>query len=125
MKKTKINQEFKDRYKNYRKEVRDHMNIILENYDIEEGFLLNLDMIAINLNLMYQAIDSLKNDGFVQKDFRDRTHKNYAIQQLNSSQQTIIKLLNNFPSNSLIKAKIKKLSQLDDNSSPLDEFFEQ
>lgn len=124
MKKTKINQEFKDRYKNYRKEVRDHMNIILENYDIEEGFLLNLDMIAINLNLMYQAIDSLKNDGFVQKDFRDRTHKNYAIQQLNSSQQTIIKLLNNFPSNSLIKAKIKKLSQLDDNSSPLDEFFE-
>lgn len=116
--------DFKKRYAGYRPEVREQMNNVIDNYEIEDGFLLTLDLLAINLNLMYQSIDSIKKDGFESKDFRDRKHKNYAIQQLNSSQQTIIKLLSNFPSSTMMKERIKKLSKLEDiTDSPLEEYM--
>lgn len=116
---------YKDRYKDYRKEVQEQMNNIIDNYEIEDGYLLTLDLLAINLDLMYESIDSIKEHGFEKKDFKDRTVKNHAVQQLNSSQQTIIKLLNNFPSNTLAKEKIKKLSEAgyDTDDSVLDEYI--
>lgn len=116
---------YKDRYKKYRPEVQEQMNIIIDNYEIEDGYLLTLDLIAINLDLMYESIDSIKQNGFEKKDFKDRMVKNHAVQQLNSSQQTIIKLLNNFPSNTLAKEKIKKMSEagFDDNTSVLDQYM--
>jgi hypothetical protein len=56
------------------------MNIIIDNYEIEDGYLLTLDLIAINLDLMYESIDSIKQNGFEKKDFKDRMVKNHAVQ---------------------------------------------
>ena len=115
---------YKDRYKKYRPEVQEQMNNIIDNYDIEDGYLLTLDLLAINLDLMYTSIDSIKSEGFETTDYKQRVVKNHAIQQLNSSQQTVIKLLNNFPSSTMMKEKIKKLSSIDDSGeSPLDEYI--
>lgn len=121
--KNKQTENFKARYKDYRKEVQEQMNIIIDNYDIEEGFTLTLDLLAFNLDLLYQSMDSLRANGFTTKDWKDRPHKNYAIQQLNQSQSTILKILSNFPSSTMLKERIKKLSQLEDGDSALDEFI--
>jgi len=117
--------DYKKRYADYRAEVREQMNNIIDNYDIEDGFLLTLDLLAINLDMLYKSIDSIKKEGFEKLDFKERTVKNHAVQQFNSSQQTIIKLLSNFPSSTMMKEKIKKLSQSDgdDYNSPLDEYL--
>jgi len=115
---------YKDRYKKYRPEVQEQMNNIIDNYEIEDGYLLTLDLLAINLDLMYTSIDSIKSEGFETTDYKKRVVKNHAVQQLNSSQQTIIKLLNNFPSSTMMKERIKKLSLIDDSGdSPLDEYL--
>ena len=121
--KNKQTENFKARYKDYRAEVREQMNIIIDNYDIEEGFTLTLDLLAFNLDLLYQSMDSLRTNGFTTKDWKDRPHKNYAIQQLNQSQSTILKILSNFPSSTMLKERIKKLSSLEDGDSALDEFI--
>ena len=116
---------YKDRYKKYRKEVQEQMNIIIDNSEIEDGYITILDLLALNYDMLYTSIDSIKKDGFEKLDFKERTVKNHAVQTLNNCQQTIIKLLNSFPSNPLSKAKIKKLSELDadDSNSPLDEYL--
>lgn len=116
---------YKDRYKKYRPEVQEQMNNIIDNYDIEDGYLLTLDLLAINLDLMYTSIDSIKSEGFETTDYKKRVVKNHAVQQLNSSQQTIIKLLNNFPSSTMMKEKIKKLSENgEDDSDYLEKLLE-
>lgn len=121
--KNKAIDKFKQRYKDYRAEVQEQMNIIIDNYDIEEGFTLTLDLLAFNLDLLYKSMDSLRDNGFTTKDWKDRPHKNYAIQQLNQSQATILKILGNFPSSTMLKERIKKLSSLDEGDSALDEFI--
>jgi len=116
--------DYKKRYKKYRQEVQDQMNIIIENTEIEEGYLTILDLLALNYDMLYTSIDDIKANGFEKKDFKERTVKNHAVQTFNNAQQTIIKLLNSFPTNPMSKAKIKKLSDGDLNEpSPLDEYL--
>jgi len=117
--KNKATDKFKQRYKDYRKEVQEQMNIIIDNYDIEEGFTLTLDLLAFNLDLLYKSMDSLRDNGFTTKDWKDRPHKNYAIQQLNQSQATILKILGNFPSSTMLKERIKKLSSLENDDEQM------
>lgn len=116
--------DYKKRYKKYRKEVQDQMAIILDNTEIEEGFVTILDLLALNYDMLYKSIDDIKKNGFEKKDFKERTVKNHAVQTFNNSQQIIVKLLNSFPSNPMSKAKIKKLSDGELNEpSPLDEYL--
>ena len=61
---------YKERYKKYRPEVQEQMNNIIDNYDIEDGYLLTLDLLAINLDLMYTSIDSIKSEGFETTDYK-------------------------------------------------------
>lgn len=116
---------YKERYKNYRPEVQEQMNIIIENSEIEDGYVTILDLLALNYDMLFESVDSIKKEGFEKLDFKERTVKNHAVQTFNNAQQTIIKLLNSFPSNPLSKAKIKKLSELDtgDSNSPIDEYI--
>lgn len=112
---------YKDRYKKYRKEVQEQMKIIIDNSDIEDGYVTVLDLLALNYDMLFESVDSIKKEGFEKLDFKERTVKNHAVQTFNNAQQTIIKLLNSFPSNPLSKAKIKKLNEVDDSENILDE----
>lgn len=117
--------EYLNRYKKYRPEVQEQMKLIIENSEIEEGYVTILDLLAINYDMLFESIDSIKKEGFEKLDFKERTVKNHAVQTFNNAQQTIIKLLNSFPTNPLSKAKIKKLSSVeDDYDSPLEEYLE-
>lgn len=116
--------DYKQRYKKYRPEVQEQMNIIIDNSEIEDAYVTILDLLALNYDMLFESVDNIKSNGFEKKDFKDRLVKNHAVQTLNNCQQTIIKLLNSFPSTPLAKAKIKKLTDLDDNyESPLDEYI--
>ena len=116
---------YKERYKKYRPEVQEQMNIIIDNSDIEDGYVTILDLLALNYDMLFESVDSIKQDGFEKLDFKQRTVKNHAVQTLNNCQQTIIKLLNSFPSNPLSKAKIKKLSENEvDDSDILEKLLE-
>ena len=118
------NMDYKQRYKKYRSEVQEQMNIIIDNSEIEDAYVTILDLLALNYDMLFESVDNIKSNGFEKKDFKDRLVKNHAVQTLNNCQQTIIKLLNSFPSTPLAKAKIKKLTDLDDNyESPLDEYI--
>lgn len=116
---------YKDRYKKYSPEVQEQMNIIIENSEIEDGYVTILDLLALNYEMLFASVANIKKNGFEKADYKDRIVKNHAVQTLNNCQQTIIKLLNSFPSNPLSKAKIKKLAELDtdDSNSPLDEYL--
>lgn len=116
---------YKERYKKYRPEVQEQMNIIIDNSEMYDAYVTVLDLLAINYDMLYTSIESIQNEGFEKQDFKDRIVKNHAVQTFNNCQQTIIKLLNSFPSNPMSKAKIKKLTELDsnDSNSPLDEFL--
>ena len=114
---------YKDRYKKYRKEVQEQMKIIIDNSDIEDGYVTVLDLLALNYDMLFESVDSIKKEGFEKLDFKERTVKNHAVQTFNNAQQTIIKLLNSFPSNPLSKAKIKKLNEVDDSENILDELI--
>lgn len=117
--------DYKKRYSVYRDEVREHMYNIIDNYEIEDGFLLTLDLLAINLDMLYKSVDSIREDGFEIKDFKGRVVKNRALQQFNAAQTMITRLLSNFPSNSFAKERLKKLTLLaDDVPSLLDEYIQ-
>jgi len=116
---------YKDRYKKYRPEVQEQMKIIIENSDIEDGYVTILDLLALNYDMLFESVDNIKKNGFEKLDFKDRMVKNHAVQTFNNAQQTIIKLLNSFPTNPLSKAKIKKLSENEtDNSDILEKLLE-
>ena len=116
---------YKNRYKKYSKEVQEQMNILIDNAEMEDAYVTILDLLAINYEMLFKSMESIRENGFDTQDVKKRSIKNHAIQTLNQSQMSIIKLLNSFPSSPLAKAKIKKLSELvdTDDNSPLDKFM--
>ncbi len=88
-------------YADYSERVRKYMSIIIsyleEKYGkLDEVYLITLDLIATNLDIVFNAQDSIKKDGFTIKDYKERTIKNYAIQNFNNAQAYLIKLINEF-----------------------------
>lgn len=106
-----------DRYENYREDTQEQLKILINSVENDESYIPMLDLLAINFDLMYSAMDDVKEKGFALKDnYRGQT-KNPSLQVLSNAQQTIIRLLNNFPSNPLSKARLKKLNNDDGDSA--------
>lgn len=113
-----------NKYKKYDSRVYDAMNTLVTDLELHDNYTLSLDLLADNLELYYQARDDIKKNGFRITNDKGMIVKNPALQSYNNCQQTIIKLINSFPTNPLSKAKIKKLSEVGpDDSCPLDEFM--
>lgn len=122
---TNIKMDLKARYKNYSKEVRQQMGLIIDNNIIEDNYIPILDLLAQNYMILYDATDS------IQKQMNDasddsRLKKKQNIHTFMNAQSNIIKLLSNFPSSPLSKAKIRKLNHNDDSEDPdvLKEFLD-
>lgn len=111
------------RYKKYDKRVYEAVQYLTKDLELHENYILSLDLLADNLELYYQARDDIQDRGFSITKDNGQVVKNPALQSYNNCQQTIIKLLNSFPTNPLTKARIKKLNEDGtDDSCPLDEF---
>ena len=85
----------------------------------------NIHLIHQNYEILYDSIDSIAKNGDTD-DSEKRLKKKTDIHTYFTAMQNIIKLLQNFPSSPLSKAKIKKLNQndtADDEPDCLKEFF--
>lgn len=117
--------DLKARYKNYSKEVRQQMSLIIDNNIIEDNYIPILDLLAQNYMILYDATNSIQ---MQMNDASDdsRLKKKQNIHTFMNAQSNIIKLLSNFPSSPLSKAKIRKLNHNDDSEDPdvLKEFLD-
>ena len=117
--------DLKKRYAKSSKKVREAMYNIIDNNQIEQNFIPILDLIHQNYEILYDSIDSIAKNGDTD-DSEKRLKKKTDIHTYFTAMQNIIKLLQNFPSSPLSKAKIKKLNQndtSDDEPDCLKEFF--
>ena len=108
-----------DRYKEYRKEVQEYMQImcqtLTERYgQVDAQYLLNLDILAMNLDILFDARDEMKQNGFQHDDHQGVKRKSGAVQQFNTSQNAIMRLTHDFGLTPYAASKIK------DNASTID-----
>lgn len=113
-----------EKYKKYGDRVYEAIKDLTQDLELHPNYSLSLDILADNLELYYQAKDDIKMNGFrITKD-NGMVVKNPALQSFNNCQQTIIKLINSFPTNPMSKAKIEKLNTTDeDYESVLNDFL--
>lgn len=118
--------EVKNRYEDHNKKTREYMDILCQSIENEYGtidgpYILSLDLIADNYDILIEAQEDIKKNGLRQTDERGRASKNDSIQIYNTAQQNIMRLLNNFGKTPMSKSKIKHLDT--DVSDAADEIF--
>lgn len=112
------------RYKNYDKRTQEAIRLLVNELALSDSYLTSLDLLAINYDMMFDAIDDIKKNGYtIIPENGTKPVKNHACQTFNNTQQTILKIINSFPANPLSKAHIKKLNLKEEEKSPLEEFL--
>lgn len=92
---------FLQRYENYSPKVQEYMKYLVENLvdkygDLNTEYILGLDMLAMNVDLMMQANEEMKKQGFEREDKYGNARKSGAVQQFQQSQGAILKLISQF-----------------------------
>lgn len=110
-----------DRYKDCNVITQEYLKILCDSIEHEYGeidgpYLLSLDLIADNYELLLLAKEDIKLNGLKQYDKANRLSKNDSIQIFNTAQTNITRLLNNFGKTPMSKSKIK---QIDNNEEDL------
>lgn len=118
--------DIKSRYSSHNPQTQEYMGILCESIEQEYGtidgpYLLSLDMIADNYDILLEAKEDIKINGLRQFDDRGRASKNDSLQIFNTAQGNINRLLNNFGKTPMSKSKIKHLDT--DISDAADEIF--
>lgn len=112
------------RYKDYDKRIQEVVNMLTKDIDIAENYIPQLDLLCVNYKIFYEALDDINKNGFTLDGANNNKKiKNPSVQALYSSLAYIDRILNSFPGNPMSKAKLKKMSTMDDELSPLEEFL--
>lgn len=115
-------QEYKKRYSHYQDEVRDTVNILIDNTEMSPEFVVQLDLFAMNLDLMYTAKKDIEKSGST----LESGCKNPSVQVYNNALQVVLKISNQFSTSPMSKAKISKLNMNEiSGESLLDEFLKE
>lgn len=114
------------RYQNKSAQTQEYMQILCDSIQQEYGqidgpYLLSLDLISDNYEILLKAKEDIEKNGLKQTDSQGRPSKNDALQIFNNAQSMITKLLNNFGKTPMSKSKIKHLDT--DITDPADEIF--
>jgi len=104
--------DFKSRYSGYRDEIQEYMNYIVESLldkygEVYPHYIVSLDVLAMNLDIMFQAKETFKNEGFQHADHQGKQRKSGAVQAFNTAQQAAMKIMNQFGLNPMSASKIK------------------
>ena len=107
-----MNFDVKKNYAKYRPEIRDYMQLVVDNLlehngKIDPSYKIGLDLMAMNLELMLRAMDDIMKEGLEQKDYNNRVVKNRSLQVFNTAQSYLIKLINQFGCTPNGKKKLK------------------
>ena len=99
------------RYSSYRKEIQEYMkyfiSTLLEKYgEINESFIVSLDLLAMNLEVLFKSVDEMKEKGMSETDKYRGEKKSGAMQAFFNSQNYIHKLIANFGFTPAAKSKI-------------------
>lgn len=78
-------------------------------HDIDAAWECQLEMIAMNYQLMYEAYDDLCDQGKLQRDSRGRLQKNPSIAIFQNTQANIQNIMNKMGWSVLSKARAKAL----------------
>lgn len=106
----KIN--FEDRYKKYPKEIQEYMSYVkdslIDKYgEIFPHYLVSLDTLAMNLNIIRMAALDIEENGFHHKDYKGIDRKSGSVQTFNNAQISALKIMNNFGLSPMAEARIK------------------
>ena len=118
--------ELNKRYSNYREEIKDYMSMIgdalVETYStIPDTYLISLDMLAFNLEILYKSVDEMKTQGLTDVDRYRGGKKSSSLQTFFSAQGYVHKILNSFALTPMAKSKIKEKAEEIDLKEYLEE----
>jgi phage terminase small subunit len=105
-------EEILKRYKNYRKEIQEYMCYflasLLDKYgEINESFIVSLDLLAMNLEILFKSVDEMKEKGMSETDKYRGEKKSGAMQAFFNSQNYIHKLIASFGFTPAARSKIR------------------
>ena len=106
---------FLQRYTKYSKEIQEYMkyiyDLVMEKYGaIYEHYLVSLDTLAMNLDIMLLAKKDFDERGFHHKDQNNLDRKSGAVQVFNTAQQAALKIMNQFGLNPISQSRLEKTS---------------
>ena len=101
------------RYSSYRKEIQEYMkffiNSLIEKYgEVNESFLVSLDLLALNLEVLFKSVDEMKDKGMTETDKYRGEKKSGAMQAFFNSQNYIHKIIASFGFTPSSKSKIRE-----------------
>lgn len=116
----------KSRYTERRPEVQEYMSMLLNSLEekhseIPEHYIVSLDMLALNLEVLFKSVDELKEKGMTETDKYRGEKKSGALQAFFNSQNYIHKILGFFGFTPSSKSKIRENSDKQDVQKFLEE----
>lgn len=107
-----------ERYKDKRKEIQEYMELFINTLEekygfISEDYIVSLDLLAFNLEVLFRSIDEMREKGMSEVDKYHGEKKNACMQAFFNSQNYIHKLIASFGFTPMSKSKMK--SNTDEN----------
>ena len=104
---------FLKRYTKNKKEVQEYMgyiaDVLIEKYgDISETFIISLDLLAHNLEIMKKATEDMESDGITDDDRYHGKKKSAPLQTFFQAQGYVNNILSNFGLTPMSKSKIRQ-----------------
>lgn len=100
------------RYTKYEEVIQEYMNQIvdslIEKYgEVYPHYLISLDTLAMNVDIMLQAKKDFDQNGFHHKDFNGIQRKSGSVQAFNTAQNAALKIMTQFGLNPMSASRIK------------------
>lgn len=114
------------RYESKRDEIKEYMKYFVESLEekyekVPEAFVVSLDMLAFNLEVLFKSMDEMKDKGMTEVDKYRGEKKSAAMQSFFNSQNYIHKLIASFGFTPAAKSKIKENQDAGDVQKFLEE----
>ena len=116
----------KNRYKTYRAESQEAVRLLFPDYEVPDKYVLLLDNLVLNYDMLYASVEDIKNNGFEKRsETTGKVIKSHSLQSYTVAQQQITRILSQFETSPMQKAKVERLERGADNSdlTTIEELF--
>lgn len=105
-------QKILERYSKYNEDIQKYMDYIVDSLfdkygEVYPHYLISMDVLAMNLDIMMQAKGIFDKEGFHHGDHNGVQRKSGAVQAFNTAQQAALKIMNNFGLSPMSASRIK------------------
>lgn len=104
--------DFQKRYEKYPQEIQDYMKYVEDSLTDKYGrifnhYLVSLDTLAMNLDILIKAKSEFDEKGFHHKDAAGTERKSGAVQIFNTAQIAALKIMDKFGLSPMAEARMK------------------